>query len=43
MSDFEEAPSPKLRSEYSLASYNTPTIALTYGITKGFDAGSGMQ
>ena len=43
MSDFEADPSPKARFEYRPASYNASTIALTYCITKRYDAGSGLQ
>ena len=34
MSNFEAAPSAEVRSEYRHATYNTSTIALTYGITE---------
>ena len=43
MSDFEKVPSPKVRSEYTQACYNASTIALTYGITKRYDASSRVQ
>jgi len=43
MSDFEEAPSPKFRSEYTQATDNASTISITYGITKRYDARSGVQ